>query len=253
MFIKICISRYLHDLKFPWRSASGTLYIFHELCKPQGKSPGSYSESPMMYPSFAGRIRNPEFIHAWNSKQPAFLMVVSVGWFPNIPNLYLGNGWKSPFPSIKNWLFGVPGGSSYSNQRLCLVGWTRQGGSRVKMLSPSPIFRRRMINSWWWRFDPLTRWDSYGFLFFFHWDRGGEILFLGRWRFHPCRWRGWSTDDQPAGSWAGEAGREELRGIVAVSFFLQNFVDDIAWLCYVLFSCLKRFYDVSSWLPCCFW
>ena len=26
-----------------------------------------------------------------------------------IPNLYIGNGWKSPFPSIFKWLFGVPG------------------------------------------------------------------------------------------------------------------------------------------------
>ena len=25
------------------------------------------------------------------------------------PNLYIGNGWTSPFPSISNWLFGVPG------------------------------------------------------------------------------------------------------------------------------------------------
>ena len=25
------------------------------------------------------------------------------------PNLYIGNGWKSPFPSIYKWLFGVPG------------------------------------------------------------------------------------------------------------------------------------------------
>ena len=26
-----------------------------------------------------------------------------------ISNLYIGNGWKSPFPSTLNWLFGVPG------------------------------------------------------------------------------------------------------------------------------------------------
>ncbi len=26
-----------------------------------------------------------------------------------IPNLYIGIGWKSPFPSIYKWLFGVPG------------------------------------------------------------------------------------------------------------------------------------------------
>ncbi len=31
-------------------------------------------------------------------------MVVSVGLFQNFT---LGNGWKSPFPSTLNWLFGV--------------------------------------------------------------------------------------------------------------------------------------------------
>ena len=30
------------------------------------------------------------------------------------PNLYIGHGWKSQFPSILNWLIGVPG--------MCLVG-----------------------------------------------------------------------------------------------------------------------------------
>ena len=42
-------------------------------------------------------------------------MVVSVEWFQ--PNLYLGNGWKSPFPSIKKWLFRVPGTKSSKSSR----------------------------------------------------------------------------------------------------------------------------------------
>ena len=42
---------------------------------------------------------------AWNPKQP--LINGCFNWM--IPNLYIGNGWKSPFPSTLNWLFGVPG------------------------------------------------------------------------------------------------------------------------------------------------
>ena len=38
------------------------------------------------------------------------------GCFKMISNLYIGNAWKSPIPSIENWLFGVPGCFSvYSN------------------------------------------------------------------------------------------------------------------------------------------
>ena len=36
----------------------------------------------------------------WNSKQPVFNACFN--WM--IPNLYIGNGWKSPFPSIYKWL-----------------------------------------------------------------------------------------------------------------------------------------------------
>jgi len=35
------------------------------------------------------------------------LLHVRFNWM--IPNLYSGNDWKSPFLSIENWLFRVPG------------------------------------------------------------------------------------------------------------------------------------------------
>ena len=38
--------------------------------------------------------------------QTAIYKCLAINWM--IPNLYIGNGWKSPFPSIFNWLFGVP-------------------------------------------------------------------------------------------------------------------------------------------------
>ena len=40
----------------------------------------------------------------WNSKRPTSFLYdwLSIGWF--LPNLYMGNGWKSPFPSIYKWL-----------------------------------------------------------------------------------------------------------------------------------------------------
>ena len=81
-----------------------------------------------------------------------------------------------------------------------------------------------------------------GSVFFLFGNRGGEILFLGRWRFHPCRWCRGSTDDD-SGSWAGEAG-----GMIAVSLLvlLRNFVDDIAWLCHVLFE-VYLFWEVLGW------
>ena len=33
------------------------------------------------------------------------------------PNLYIGNGWKPPFPSIYTWLFGVPGKNPHQPNR----------------------------------------------------------------------------------------------------------------------------------------
>ena len=50
-----------------------------------------------------------------------------------IPNLYIGNGWKSPFPSIFKWLFGVPG----SSPKCCLA----PRGFR----KPSPVEKRRFF------------------------------------------------------------------------------------------------------------
>ena len=43
-----------------------------------------------------------EWTPAWYPKQPVVLMV---GYqLDDEPNLYMGNGWKSPFPSTLNWL-----------------------------------------------------------------------------------------------------------------------------------------------------
>ena len=39
------------------------------------------------------------------------------------PILYIGNGWKSPFPSNKKWLFGVPGMKVLC---LCIALWVRK-------------------------------------------------------------------------------------------------------------------------------
>ena len=39
-------------------------------------------------------------IYAWNPQQP--FINCCFNWM--IPNLYIGNGWKSPFPSIFKWL-----------------------------------------------------------------------------------------------------------------------------------------------------
>ena len=46
-------------------------------------------------------------ILSWNSKANQFFMVGHQ--LDDEPNLYMGNGWKSPFPSIYKWLFRVPG------------------------------------------------------------------------------------------------------------------------------------------------
>ncbi len=42
-----------------------------------------------------------------NPLRPTIYKWLAINWM--IPNLYIGNGWKSPFPSIYKWLFGVPG------------------------------------------------------------------------------------------------------------------------------------------------
>ena len=42
-----------------------------------------------------------------------------------ISNLYIGNGWKSPFPSILNWLFGVPG--LYDDRKWCRKNQLKSG------------------------------------------------------------------------------------------------------------------------------
>jgi len=47
------------------------------------------------------------YIYTWNPKHRFINGWLSIGWFS--PNLYLGNGWKSQFPSIKKCLLGVPG------------------------------------------------------------------------------------------------------------------------------------------------
>ena len=41
-------------------------------------------------------------ISTWNSKANQFFMVGHQ--LDDEPNLYMGNGWKSPFPSIYKWL-----------------------------------------------------------------------------------------------------------------------------------------------------
>ena len=64
--------------------------------------------------------------------------IVLIGWWTKSSNLYMGNGWKSPFPSTFDWLFGVPGWyvflffcwsmvSSNKNLRFCtLTSWSKQ-------------------------------------------------------------------------------------------------------------------------------
>ena len=74
-----------------------------------------------------------------------------------IPNLYIGNGWKSPFPSILNCLFGVPGSSSISwrtHRKLCgfdLCFVTYPPWKRSTFFSPceSMIFRHSPVGGWW--------------------------------------------------------------------------------------------------------
>ena len=78
--------------------------------------------------------------------------IVSIGWWTKSSNLYMGNGWKSPFPSTFNWLFGVPGWyvflcfcwsmvSSNKNLRVCtLTSWSQQCVS----------LRLTLILSWIW-------------------------------------------------------------------------------------------------------
>ena len=49
------------------------------------------------------------WIYTWN---PKAIHLLVVGYqLDDEPILYIGNGWKSPFPSNKKWLFGVPGKS----------------------------------------------------------------------------------------------------------------------------------------------
>ena len=50
-----------------------------------------------------------------------------------IPNRYIKHAWKSPFPCIKTWLFGVPGSSWMKN-----TGPTSQSITRLGSLARMP-------------------------------------------------------------------------------------------------------------------
>ena len=61
--------------------------------------PGSFQLQPGSFQLQPGTLKQP-VLNAW----------LSIGWCNQIPDLYIGNGWKSPFPSsFVHWLFRVPG------------------------------------------------------------------------------------------------------------------------------------------------
>ncbi len=58
-------------------------------------------------------LRLPTFGEALRLRLAPWNLELAVCWCDGLPYLYIGNGWKSPFPSIKKWLFRVPGCSRY--------------------------------------------------------------------------------------------------------------------------------------------
>ena len=70
------------------------------------------------------------YITTWNPKNRRIKIAASVGWWTKA--LRLGNGWKSPFPSIKKWWSRVPGAchresSFFSDLRWDIHVWTNIG------------------------------------------------------------------------------------------------------------------------------
>ena len=58
---------------------------------------------------------------SWNPLRPSIYKWLAINWMIFTKSLLIGNGWKSQFPSIKNWLFGVPG-IKYSYQMVVKHG-----------------------------------------------------------------------------------------------------------------------------------
>ena len=54
-----------------------------------------------------------------------------------IPNLYMGDGWKSPCPSVIKWLFQVPG--IYSGQIIATSAEVTPNGGLERESSHNPL------------------------------------------------------------------------------------------------------------------